>query len=95
MDALPSSEKSIQGTPDSKPSSLLTIHEFPHILKESVHNSERMSRSSSGLILRQSIKPLQHCPDVCFREKPLYKLDYMVLSYAKCQRERTHLIVAG
>jgi hypothetical protein len=32
--------------------SLLTTHELSHILDESVDNSERMSCSSSGLVLR-------------------------------------------
>ena len=37
---------------------LLTIHELLHILDESMDNSERMSCSSPGLVLRQSVEPL-------------------------------------
>ena len=75
--------------------SLLTIHELPHILDESVDNSERMSRSSPGLVLRQSVKPLQDCLDVLLLEKFLYEFDCVVLSKVKHRRERTHLIVAA
>jgi len=95
MDALPSRGKSIQETPDYDPSWLLTIHELPHILDESMDNSERMSCSSTGLVLRQPVKPLQHCLDVLLLEKYLYKFDCVVLSKEKRRRERTHLIVAA
>jgi len=80
MDALPSREKNIQETPDYKKSSLLTIHELPHILGESVDNSERMSCSSPGLVLRQSVEPLQDCLDVLLLEKIPYKFDCVVVS---------------
>ena len=95
MDALPSKEQNIQETPDYKPSSSLTIHELPHILDESVDNSERMSRSSPGLLSRQSVKPTQDCLDVLLLEKFLCKFDCVVLSKVKRRRERTHLIVAA
>ena len=97
MDALPSREKRIQETPDYKPSSLLTIRELSHILDESVDNSERMSRSSPGLVLGQSVKPFQYCLDVLLLEKFLYKFDCVVLSNLKAKRRRgrTHLIVAA
>jgi len=95
MDALPSREKSIQELPDYKPSSLLTIHELPHVLDESVDNSEGMSCSSLGLVSRQPVKPLQDCPDVLLLEKFLYEFDWAVLSKVKLRRERTHLIVAA
>jgi len=51
-------ERRVFNTADRNPSSLLTIHELPHILGESVDNSESMSCSSPGLILRQSVEPL-------------------------------------
>ena len=95
MDALPSREKSIQETPDYKLSSLLTIRELPHILDESVDNSERMSCSSPGLVLRQSVKPFQYCLDVLLLKKFLYKFNCVVLSKVKRQQGRTHLIVAA
>jgi len=95
MDALPSREKSIQETPDYKPSSLLTIHELPHILDESVDNSECMSCSSPDLVLCQSVKPPQDCLDVLLLEEFLYKFDCVVLSKGKRRRERAHLIVAA
>ena len=95
MDARPSRQKSIQETPDYNPCSLLTIHKFPHILEESVDNSERRSCSGLSLVLRQSVKPLQYCFDVPLLEKVLYKFDCVVLSNVRCQRERTHLIVAA
>ena len=69
MDALPSREKNFQKTPDYKVSSLLTIYELLHILDEPVDNSERMSCSSAGLVLRQSVEPLQDCLDVLLLEK--------------------------
>ena len=83
MDALPPREKSIQEAPDYKPSSLLTIHEFPHVLDESVDNSERMSCSILGLVSRQSVKPLEDCLDVRLIEKFLHKFDCVVLSKVK------------
>ena len=86
MDALPSREKSIEETPDYKQSALPTIHELPHVLDKSVVNSERMSCSGLGLVLRQSVKPLQDCPDVLLLEKSLYNFDCIVLS--KVQRRR-------
>jgi len=95
MDALPSREKGIQEMPDYKPSSLLTIHELPHVLGESVDNSERMGCSSLSLVSSQSVKPLEDCLDVFLLEKFLHKFDYVVLSKVKRRRERTHLIVAA
>jgi hypothetical protein len=95
MDALPSREKSIQYTPDYQSSSLPTIHELPHVLDESVDNSERMSCSGLGLVSRQPVKPLEDCLDVLLLEKSLYKFDCVVLSKVKRLRERTHLIVAA
>jgi len=95
MDALPSSKKSIQEIPDYKPSSLLTIHELPHVLDESVDNSEGVSCSSLGLVSRQPVKPLQDCRDVLLLEKFLYEFDCVVVSKVKLRRERTHLIAAA
>jgi len=85
MDALPSRERSIQETPDYKASSLLTIHEPPHVLGESVDNSERMSCSILGLVSSQSVKPLEDCLDVPLLEKFLHKFDCVVLSKEKCR----------
>jgi len=63
-----------------KPHSWLTIHEPPHILDQSVNNSECLSCGSPSLVLRESVEPLQHCLDVLLLEKPLYKLDCAALS---------------
>ena len=93
MDAFPSREEGIQYG-ESHLSSLLTTHELPHILDESVDNNERMSCSSPGLVSRQSVKPLQDCLDVLLLEKSLYKFDCVVLRKVKRRREQTHLIVA-
>jgi hypothetical protein len=95
MDALPSRDKSIQETLDYKHNSLLTIHEISHVLDQSVDNSERIGCSILGLVSRQSVKSLQDCLDVLLLEKLLNKFDCVVLSKAKRQRERTHLIVAA
>ncbi len=95
MDALPSRETSIQEMSDYQSSSLLTIHELPHVLDESVDNSKRISCSGLGLVSRQPVKPLQDCLDVLLLEKFLYKFDCVVLSKVKGRQERTHLIVAS
>jgi hypothetical protein len=95
MDALPSREKSIQEMPDYKPSSLFTIHELPHVLDESVDNSEGMSHSSLGLVSCQPVKPLQDCLDVLLLEKFLYEFDCVVVSKLKLRGEGTHLIVVA
>ena len=81
--------------PDYKPSSLLTIHELPHVLDESVDNSEGMSCSSLGLVSRQPVKPLQDCRDVLLLEEFLYEFDCVVVRNVKLWRGRTHLIVAA
>ena len=86
-------ERRVFNTTDHNRSSLLTIHELLHILDESVDNSERMSCSGLGFVLRQSVKSLQDCLDVFLVEESLYKLDCVVLSNVKRQREWTHLIV--
>jgi len=80
---------------DHNPSALLTIHELPHILDQSVDNRERLSCSSPDLVLRQSVKPVQDCLDVLLLEKFLHKFDCVLLSKVKRRRERTHLIVAA
>src|SRR5712691_10636762 len=76
-------ERRVFNTADHNRSSLLTIHELLHILDESVDNSERMSCSSPGLVLRQSVKPLEDCLDVFLLEKILNKFDCVVLSKSK------------
>jgi len=88
-------ERRVFNTVDNDPRSLLTIHELPHILDEPVDNSERMSRSSPGLVLRQPVKPLQHCLDVLLLEKFVYDFDCVVLSKVRHRQEQTHLIVAA
>ena len=95
MDALPSKEKSNQETPDYKPSSVLTTHERPHVLDESVDNSQGMSCSILGLVPGQPVKPLEDRLDVLLIEKFLHEFDCVVLSKVKRRRERAHLIVAA
>ena len=90
MDAFPSREKSTQETIHHKPGTLLTIHELPHMLDESMDNSERMRCSSLSLVLRQSVKPLQDRLDVLLLEKSLHEFDCVVLSKVKRRREQTH-----
>jgi len=88
-------ERRVFNTADRDLRSLLTIHKLPHILDESVDNSERMSCGSTGLVMRQSVKPLQHCLDVLLLENFLHEFDCVVLSRVKHRQERTHLIVAA
>jgi len=88
-------ETRVFNTADHNLSALLTIHELPHILDESVDNSERLSCSSPGLVLRQSVKPAKDCLDVLLLEEFLHKFDCVLLSKVKRRRERTHLIVAA
>jgi len=83
MDALPSRVKSIQETSDYNASSFLTIHELPHILGDSVDNSESMSCSILGLVSRQPVKPPEDCLDVLLLEKPFNKFDCVALSKVK------------
>jgi len=83
MDALPSRLKNIQETPDYKASSLLTIHELPHVLGDSVDDSESMSCSILGLVSRQPVKPPEDCFDVLLHEKLLDKFDCAALSKVK------------
>ena len=94
MDDFPSKDEGIN-TVDHNPSAFLTMHELPHILDESVNNSERLSCSSPGLVFRQSVKPTKDCLDVLLLEKSLHKFDCVLLSKVKHRRERTHLIVAA
>jgi len=88
-------ERKVFNTADRNQSSLLTIHDVPHILYESVDNSESMSCSSPGLVLRQSVKPLQHCLNVLLLEECIYGFDCVVLRKVKHRRDQTHLIVAA
>ena len=95
MDTFPSREKSIKEMPGYKPSLSLTIQELPHVLDESVDNSEHTSCSILGLVSRQPVKPLEDCLDVLLLEKFLHKSDCVLLSKVKRRRERTHMIVAA
>jgi len=88
-------ETGVFNTADHNPSASLTIHELPHILDQSVDNRERLSCSSPGFVLRQSVKPAQDSLDVLLLEKFLHKFDCVSLSKVKRRRERTHLIVAA
>jgi len=88
-------ERRVFNTADHNPSALLTIHELPHILDQSVDNSERLGCSSPDLTLRQSVKPVQDSLDVLFLAKFLHKSDCVLLRKVKRRRERTHMIVAA
>jgi len=88
-------ERSVFNTADPNPSTFLTIHELPHILDESVDNSERLSCSTSDLVLRQTVKPVQDRLDILLLEKFLHKSDCALLSKVKRRREQTHSIVAA
>ena len=43
---------------------LLTIHDFVHILDETVNQFENLRCGSTGLILRESVYPVQRRLDV-------------------------------
>jgi len=72
---------------------LLTVHDRAHILDETVDDLEDLSCGCPSLILRESVQPLQDRFDVLLSENPLHKFDYVAVSKATRQREKTHLIV--
>ena len=88
-------ERRVVNTPDRNPTLLLTIHKLPHILNESMDNSERMSCSDPSLILRQPVKPFQHCFDILLLEEFLDKFNCVAMGKVKHRRVRTHVIVAA
>ena len=88
-------ERRVVNTANLNRSLLFTVHELPHILDESMDNSERMSRSNPNLVLRQPVKPIQHCFDVLLLEIFLGKFNCVVMSKVKHRRDQTHLIVAA
>jgi hypothetical protein len=67
---------------------LLTVHDRPHILDETVDNLEGLSCSNPRLVLRESVESLQDRLDVLisFRDE----FDWIALSKATPQREPTH-----
>ena len=70
---------------------LLTTHDHPHTLDEAVDNLENLSCCSHGLILRESVNPLQDQFDVVLSEGFLYEFDYVALSEVTRQQERDSL----
>jgi len=48
---------------------LFTIHDFIHILDETMNHFENLRCGSMGLILGETIYSLQHCPDVVFSKQ--------------------------
>ena len=88
-------ERRVVNTADLNQSLFFTIHELPHILDESMDNSERMSCSDPSFVLRKPVKPFQHCFDVLLLEIFLDKFNCVVMSKVKCCRDRTHLILAA
>jgi hypothetical protein len=64
---------------------LLTVHDYTHILDETVDDLERLSCRSSSFILRESVEPLQDCLDVLVSETSLYKSDCVAMSTATRQ----------
>jgi hypothetical protein len=79
---------------DYKISTLLTGHDHPHILDETVDDLESLRCGSPSLVLRESVNSLQDRFDVLLSF--LEEFDCIVLSKAKrpSQREQTHSIVS-
>ena len=73
-------EGRVVNTADRNRSLLLTIHELPHILDESMDNSKSMSCGNPSLVLRQPVEPFQHCFDVPLLEVFLDRFDCAVMS---------------
>jgi hypothetical protein len=72
---------------------LLTVHDLPHTLDKAVYDLESLSCGSPGLVLSQSVKPLQGRLDFLLSENLLHKFDYIVLGERVYASERkTHLI---
>jgi hypothetical protein len=59
---------------------LLTVHDHPHILDETVDNLEGLSCGNPSLVLRESVESLQDRIDVLLSF--LYKFDWIALSKA-------------
>ena len=70
---------------------LLTVHDHPHILDETVNDLQSLSYDNPRLVLRESFESLQDRFNVLLSF--LYKFDWVGLSKATPQRERTYWIV--
>ena len=53
---------------------LLTVHNYPHILDETMNNLEGLCRGYPSLILGESIQPLEYHFDVLLSKNLLNKL---------------------
>jgi len=76
---------------------LLTVHDYIGILDETVDDSEnfRSSRPSLiGLILRQSVQPVQYRFDILLSETLLYRSGYAAFSKVTYKQEWTYSIVS-
>jgi len=71
---------------------LVTIHDDPHILDETVDDLERLSSSSPGLVNGESLEPMQDSLDFLLSENFLYEFDCVALSEVTRQRKQTHSI---
>jgi len=71
---------------------LLTVHDDPHILDETVDDLERLGSSSPSLVNGESLEPMQDGLDSFLSENLLYKFDCVALSEVTRQREQTHSI---
>jgi hypothetical protein len=67
---------------------LLTVHDHPHILDETINDLEGLSCGNPSLVLRESVESLQDRFDVLLSF--LYKSDWIALSRVTPQREPTH-----
>jgi hypothetical protein len=65
---------------------LLTIHDYPRTLDETVDNLENLSCCGPSLVLGESVEPLQDQFDVILSESFLYEFDYVGLSKETSQR---------
>jgi hypothetical protein len=72
---------------------LLTIHDHTDVLHETVNDLEGLGCRCPGLVLGQSVQPLQDRLDVLLPEGFLYKFDCIMVREVISQQERTHLIV--
>ena len=67
---------------------LLTVHDHPHILDEAVNDLESLSYDIPSLVMRKSVESLQDRLNVLL--SLFYKFDWVELSKATPQRERTY-----
>ena len=87
MDAFPSRGKIVQPTADYKPIThrLLTIHDHPHTLDETVNDLKSLGCGSQSLVACELVQPLQDCLDVLLSENFLCKFDCVALSKVTSQ----------